>query len=290
MYRVQIIPEQSTLGNNRGPAVGMFALQQALRKHGLPDWLSIGDGERLDYDVIPCYWLYTHGRDAVKCHEQGRPFIIGQNMLFEDSRNPKRYGHEWIICESPHCRLILTDGVGRYEKLIGENLGANSKAKVVAVPYPVRPSYYVSPLISDVLIYAKSGYTEETIESICSEFQNCRVARYGQYTRKNLIHAASDAKCCLYLSDNDRMPIAAAEILLTGCPLIGTAYGCPVVKAIPMIGMCIPDLTIATCVYAINELLELRWSRERIRVQATEFFSPARIAPLVIAALDEARQ
>jgi len=283
--KVQLLPEQNDIGNNRGPATGMFALQQALRKQA-SDWFSISDGP-LDGDTIPWFWETEYGRLARDCHKLKRPFIVGPNVLFGNSRKPREQEHERIICDSPYCLLIITDGIGWYERLIRENLGPESKAEVVAIPYPVTIPQVDHEIrqVNDVLIYVKSGVN--TVIDHRRAFPYNVTIYYGSFERRELLYWAHRSKCCLYLSDDDRGPIAAAEILLTGCPLIGIERGCPWVAMNKPFGMLISDLTVESCKLAVEQVSA--FNRKTTRFHAEEFFSPNYIAQNMIDVLDKTR-
>jgi len=287
--KIKLGPEQCDIGNNRGPAVGMFALQQALRKD-MPDWFSIGDEMTLD-GTIPWLWNYEYWPLAVHCHHIGHPFIVGPNMLFADSHKTRQYAYERTICDSPHCRLIVTES-NWYADLIARNLGHDSKAKIAVVPYPVTlPHKHRSftPVTFDALIYVKSGVTDRMVTELELSFPRHITFRYGHYDRDQLIYAARCSKCCMYLSDDDRGPLAAAEILLTGCPVVGVERGCPWIKAIPVVGFLIEELD---CVPLIVQAARshLRCDRQEVRQISKAFFDPEKAAKAIFAALDEVRQ
>lgn len=268
----------------------MHSLQTALRKHQ-PDWLQIG-GDKIVSDAIPWFWLYTHAEMAVACHRQKRPFIVGPNMLFCNSRKPRQHRWEQIICDSPYCRLIFTESQN-YADMIRENLGKHSPKNICVVPYPVtlptedlhRP---VDPTRYDALIYVKSGVTDRTVTELELSFPRHITFRYGHYERDQLTYAARCSKVALWLSDDDRGPIGCAEILLTGCPVVGIDSGCPWIGEIPCVGRFVDELD-CTLLISRAQRVYTRYDRQEVRKNSAAFFSPDRIVPIVLSALNDVR-
>jgi len=296
-WKVVLGPQQTTLGNNRGPCVGQFGLQRAIRRWCAPSWFSVSDGRILD-DQMPWFWSCAQMEQIVETHERGRPFIIGPNVLFGDSRKPGESSGERTILDSPHCRLIFTESVW-YADLIKRHLGKESKAQICIVPYPVlpHPSFAYAerqaPSI-DVLIYAKSGYDSRLLNTVIGLFPKTRVFIYGLYDRWELIDSAFRSKCCAFLSNDDRGPIAAAEILLTGCPIIATERGCPWVREIYGVGYEITSFASSTgdyepAVAAIATAMNIHVNHDHVRQRAELFFSPQRILPVIFNHLERAR-
>jgi hypothetical protein len=288
--KVQLGPVQADIGDGRGPQRGQFCLQQALLKNK-PDWLTISN-ERIPDDTIPWFWSCHSSYDIVECHLRKRPFIIGPNVLFGNSRHPKYEEYESIVCSSPHCRLIFTES-DWYSRLIRENLSSESKAKVCVVPYPVTQmtDKYVQQFFvaRDLLIFCKSGYDSEDVALLFRKF-NCTIAIYGNYRHDWLPQAAATSKLCLYLSDDDRGPLAAAEILLTGCPIIGTEQGCPWVREIYGVGYELSCLEASAIIKIIGRAMNTDLPRQAVRRRAKAFFDPCRVSQIVINELEAARK
>ena len=89
-----------------GPINGQYALQRALRRRAL-GWLTIGGSLRPG--EIPWFWCWQDREVAAACAAVGRPFIVGPNVLFEDSRRPCRVPAEREVCNAASCRLIFTE-------------------------------------------------------------------------------------------------------------------------------------------------------------------------------------
>lgn len=209
-----------------GPIRGQYALQKALRTHG-PSWLRIGG--TLRPGEIPWFWCWKD-RDvaammAVTGEEPG--FIVGPNILFEDSRHPCSVPAEQSICDAANCRLIFTESIW-YRELIERQRGPANRAPIVICPYPIDPKP-AGPLTDeyDLLVYRKSGFRSGLVRRLLAPWRRICQIDYGHYRRDALIAAARRARCCLYLSDDDRGPLALAEILLAGCPAIGVPTGAP---------------------------------------------------------------
>lgn len=210
--------------SGRGPGNGQYALQKLLRANK-PTWLEIG-GELQPGD-IPWIWSWQDRAIALACHDTGRPFILGPNVLFDDSRRPCHNQEEQTLVSSPWCLLYFTESAW-YADLIRTHVVGQNAAPIVVWRYPIDPiPQGPLPVRWDVLIYAKSGYTLETIRHLGSCFSRSTVIEYGSYKRERLLDEARRSAACIYLSDDDRGPLALAEILLTGCPAVGVPHGAP---------------------------------------------------------------
>jgi hypothetical protein len=123
--------------------------------------------------------------------------------------------------------LLITESQW-YKELIEENLGLRNTASVAVWPYPIDPiPAGPKECKYNLLIYAKSGHTEKDIGYLQSMYPRSIVIQYGKYKRDELLSAAQQSRCCSYISDDDRGPLALAEIMLSGCPVAGVAHGAP---------------------------------------------------------------
>jgi len=240
----------------RGPGNGQYALQKALRNRGA-DWLSIGG--RLKNDEIPWFWCWLDRDQAADCAKKNSSFVIGPNMLFENSRFACRLTGERAIMNAATCRLIFTES-DWYRRLIEQCRGPMNDAPIVTWPYPIdpKPGAPLQPT-NDLLIFAKSGYRHSLIVRLQRAYSRSTVIEYGRFRRERLFEVARRSRACVYLSNDDRGPLALAEILLAGCPTIGIATGSPFVIH-GRTGFILEQLNYAECVNAIEDAMELdRW-------------------------------
>ena len=116
-------------------------------------------------------------------------------------------------------------------------------------------------------------------------YRRVRIVRYGHYRRRRLGQLARRSRCCVYLADDDRGPLALAEILLSGCPTVGLPTGAPFVRQ-GRTGILLERFSVPGCVEAIEDCLEFH--REAVAAVAAEQFDTGRIAGVVLDALEEA--
>ena len=107
--------------------------------------------------------------------------------------------------------------------------------------------------------------------------------RYGRYRREQLWALARRSRCCVYVSDDDRGPLALAEILLAGCPAVGLPRGAPFIES-GRTGVLLERLTPQSCLEAVALCRQL--DREAVRAAAIEQFDPRRIVGIIAAALE----
>jgi len=281
--RVRLIREVTRPGGS-GPWNGQYALQKALcaRK---PDWLAIGgplqDGE------IPWFWCWEDRDAAAMCAQTGQPFIVGPNVLFEHSRRPCRLPAEREICHAASCRLMFTESAW-YRDLIERHRGPNNRAPIVLWPYPIDPKPGGPlPAEYDLLVYAKGNYRLGLVARLARHFPRLRLLVYGQFARQELFDAARRSRCCLYLSEDDRGPLALAEILLSGCPAIGVPMGAPFIQP-GRTGILLDRFHPETCRDAIPACHQL--DRHTVAALAEEQFDITRIVDTVLGALHYAAQ
>ena len=282
--RVRLIRRMDAPGRS-GPINGMFALQRALRA-ARPDWLEIGG--TLGDDELPWYWHWRDAMEAADLAAARRPFVCGPNILFHNSRRPCELRRERTICRAASCRLLFTESKW-YAQLIDRHRGRFNRAPLVLWPYPIdpKPDGPLEPARHELLIYAKNGRFPGLVEELLSRYRGCRTIRYGRYRRHRLWQLARRSGCCVYLADDDRGPLALAEILLSGCPTIGLLTGAPFVRN-GLTGVLLEELTIDTCTEAIRHCQQM--NRRRVADLATEQFDTGRIVEIVLRALDKARR
>jgi hypothetical protein len=112
------------------------------------------------------------------------------------------------------------------------------------------------------------------------------VIRYGAYRREELWETAGRSRCCCYLADDDRGPLALAEILLCGCPAVGVPTGAPFVEP-GRSGFVLSDAAPAAWLDAAARCHAI--DRQAVAAWAARRFDPERIADTVLAALEAAR-
>lgn len=247
-----------------GPTNGMCALQRLLRARG-PEWLRVG-GE-LQEGEIPWWWCWLDRRKVIECDRQGRAFVLGPCFLFHDPDDACAIEAEKVACESQYCLMHFTESEW-YRKLIQNHLGENALAPVEIWPLPIDP-LPPPPLkpTTDVLVYVKSGASDFLVDKLKTSWPAVRVLRYGGHRREELWEAARRSRVCLYLSASDRGPLGLAEILLCGCPAVGTERGAPWIE--PGInGARVTALVAGRLIEAVDAVLSQRYAAEEIRDRA----------------------
>ncbi len=266
--------------SGRGPGNGMYALQKALSALDLP-WLAIG-GDLLPGE-IPWIWCWEDKPLAIRCHIEGRPFILGPCVFFGNADAPGAGHGEKMLIDSPHCVMMFTESRW-YADLIEAHRGPRNTAPLHIWPFPIdpQPKGPASPKY-DLLIYAKSGYESKGPEpTLVAELQNaypnnCTIY-YGGYHRELLWEKARRSRCCAYLSRSDRGPLALAEILLCGCPAVGVRTGAPWIDESN--GRMVESLAIEAMIRGITEAGKI--DRESVRRSAVVTFDPTRAAGVVV--------
>jgi hypothetical protein len=275
---IRLIREVREPGGS-GPWNGQYALQRALRRDA-PEWLRIGG--TLAAGEIPWFWCWLDGDAAVLCAQTGHPFVAGPNILFADSRRPCRVPAEREICTAASCRLLFTESAW-YRDLIEAHRRPANRAPIVLWPYPIDPQPGGPlPADFDLLIYQKGPYRPRLIEELTRRFPRARLIVYGGYRREELLDAARRSRCCAYLSEDDRGPLALAEILLAGCPAVGIRRGAPFIRP-GRTGFFVERLLPEECAAAIQQCHTL--DRRAVAVLAVEQFDPQRIVATIVRAL-----
>jgi hypothetical protein len=259
-----------------GPTNGMFALQRALRDRG-PDWLLIGGDPRPG--EMPWFW---HWDDAMQAARWPGPFVHGPNILFGDSSRPGATRAERRLLECGRCRMIFTES-DWYAELIRSRLRMNPPTPIAVWPYPIDPMP-PGPLPAglDLLIYVKRPADERLTAlaiDLGEKFPRSHVVEYGHYRRDHLIDVARRSSACVYLSEDDRGPLALAEILCTGCPAVGIERGAPWTMD-PRMGCRIDRLELPAIVAAVEHVAQL--DREAVRQAAVAKFDPGAVAEKVV--------
>lgn len=281
--RVRLIRAVARPGGS-GPWNGQYALQKALRVRG-PEWLRIGGPLRAG--EIPWFWCWEDRDAAAMCALAGRPLIVGPNVLFEQSRRPCQAPAERELCNAASCRLMFTESAW-YRDLIERHRGPDNRAPIVLWPYPIDPKPGGPlPADYDLLVYAKGNYRRGLVARLRRHFRRLRLLIYGQFARRELFDAARRSRCCLYLSSDDRGPLALAEILLAGCPAIGVPTGAPFIRP-GRTGILIDRFRPEVCLDAVGKCHRL--DRHTIAGLAAQQFDTARIVETVLTALRSAAQ
>jgi len=269
---------------HRGPYRGQAALQKALRERKLP-WLKIGG--RLRPGELPWLWSWEDKPLTIKAVVEGTPFVTGPNQLFENSRRPCRAFGERRICQAASCRLIFTESQW-YARLIRQQLGPKNRAPIVVWPYPIDPlPGGPLPAECDLMIYAKGGFEDSTVEALTAAFPGARLVRYGRYRRGRMIELARRSRACAYLSDDDRGPLALAEIMLAGCPAAGVPRGAPWI-ADGRTGFRVSDLGAGQLIEAIARCHSL--DRAEVRHEALARFDAEKTVDTILAGLQLAAE
>jgi hypothetical protein len=267
----------------RGPGNGMFALQRLLRA-ARPDWLHIGG--RLQNGEMPWFWCWLDRPAACACAAVGMPLVIGPNMLFGNLTVACAVPGERELCNAASCRLQFTESVW-YRDWILSCCGPAMRAPIVLWPYPIEPQPG-DPLVPryDLLIYEKSGFGHALPEQLSRRWPASVRVQYRRYEREQMIELARQSRVCVYLSDNDRGPLALAEILLSGCPAVGVPHGAPWIVASET-GFQVSRFELSSLCQAIEQAMQL--DRNAVCAAARERFDTQRTVQTILAALDAAR-
>jgi len=168
--------------------------------------------------------------------------------------------------------------------LIEAHRGPANRAPIVVWPSPIAP-HPGGPLaaVYDLLIYEKSGVRRETVERLQRAWPRHVRIRYGRYRREELAVAARRSRVCAYLSDDDRGPLALAEILLAGCAAVGMPRGAPFVEP-GRTGELVDRLEASLLSAAAARCLRL--DRRAVATAAAERFDAGRIVAAIAAALE----
>lgn len=273
-----------------GPSNGQYALQKALRRRVERDgirWLRFG--RRADARDLIWFWCWEHIPELLGWDALDRPWAAGPNILFQSSFAPCCAAGEPRVCRSPNCRLLFTESAW-YRRLIAAHQRATNTAPIVVWPYPIdpRPEGPIFPAKYDLLIISKS-HGEGVARGLADAFPNSLILRYGRFRRRQLFEAARASRCCVYLSNDDRGPLALAEILLAGCPAVGIERGAPWIET-GRTGIRVEHLRPALLSAAVSELLDGGPERESIRRAAEERFDTETICTTILDALDAARR
>jgi hypothetical protein len=274
MKTIRVIRELTESGC-RGPSRGMFALQSALRKYSLP-WLQIGGG--VQCGEVPWIWSHLDASIAVVFSVFGWPYIIGPNVLFNNSASPGEAKHEASLLDSEACALQFTESEW-YRDLIAEHCNHN-EAPIVLWSYPIDPQPEGPlPEQHDVLIYLKDRSQGRAALRIAAKYHRSNVVVYGHYNRDEMIDVARRSRCCVYLSSDDRGPLALAEIMLCGCPCVGIPRGSPWIQKES--GVSVGNWCDA--INAVEPAMQIK--RDSVRDWAVQRFSTQRTVDTIVNAL-----
>lgn len=278
MSAIRLINEVRDPGN-RGPSRGMFALQKALKAAKIP-WLRVGGGLR--HNEIPWVWLYRDAGMAIQFNDWGWPFVLGPNVLFSNSRNPGSKEFERRLLDAENCAMMFTES-DWYAALIRQHCNHN-EAPVVIWRYPIEPQPAGPlPVKYDLLVYLKDmNLGREQLRAV-EHWPRSNVVVYGTYCREEMIELARQSRACLYLSTDDRGPLAAAEIALAGCPLVGVERGCPWV-CWNALGVQVKHFGTPDLFSAVEQAMGL--DRDCVRECAQSVFSTERTVATIRSALE----
>jgi hypothetical protein len=264
---------------NRGPERGQFSLQAALRKEAW-SWFKIG-GPLLPGE-IPWIWSFLDAPIAVQFNQWGWPFIIGPNVFFGRSSNPGKGRFEAEVLDAEYCKLQFTESEW-YAALIQQHCNHN-EAPIILWSYPIEPQP-LGPLPAeyDLLIYLKDMTLGREVLKLQNRWPKSNLVVYGKYNRGEMIDLARKSRAAAYISSDDRGPLAAAEIAITGCPLVGIERGCPWVTT-PGLGVQIPHFGEPGLLDACDQAMSM--DRESVRGVATERFATSRTIKIIKDALE----
>lgn len=264
---------------NRGPDRGMYALQKALREANFP-WLKIGG--QLEPTDIPWFWLFKDSELATHYAAMEFPFILGPNVFFLKSENPGGGKYEKLLLDAASCCGIVTESPW-YARLIQAHVDHN-EAPIHLFSYPISdPPDGPLPATNDVLIYLKDRTLGREAIRATEHFRHHITVVYGHYERTSFLEAARRSKVCLYLCGDDRGPLAAMEIAMAGCPLVGIEHGCPWVCETGL-GVEVEHWGNHGWIDACEKAMTM--DRESVRAVAMDRFSSARSVDAVRAALE----
>ena len=260
-----------------GPGNGMWALQRALQQANFP-WLKIGGA--LQSGEIPWAWLYRDVPVVLVFAHYGWPFIIGPNVLFASSANPGKGKYETALLDCDSCVMQFTESEW-YAALIHRHCDRN-EAPIVLWRYPIDPQPAEPlPVEYDLLIYLKDMKLGREVIRARERWPNSNIVVYGHYQREAMIDLARRSRFAIYLSSDDRGPLALAEIMLSGCPTIGIPYGAPWIEN-HVSGISIPHWGL------MNEAEQLVQTIDRnaVRAWALDAFSTAKTVEIIRSALE----
>lgn len=257
----------------------MCALQKALSNANIP---CLKLGGTLRHGEIPWWWSWEDAIIAAQLAAFGFPFIMGPNVLFRNSSKPGAGPYEKELLDAESCVLQFTES-SWYASLIQANCNRN-EAPIVTWSYPIHPQPEGPlPFRFDILIYLKTmNLGRECIRF--TRYPKAELIVYGQYNRDDLIKLARQARCCLYLSADDRGPLALAEILLCGCPCIGVPKGAPWLET-PGLGVQIPHFEKTLLSAAVEKAISM--DRNAVRETALQRFSTDTTVKTITAALEQ---
>jgi hypothetical protein len=278
MPRIRLIREIE-YPENYGPPRGMYALQHSLREADFP-WLVIGGHPRPD--EIPWIWNWLDSHIAVQYAEWDWPFIIGPNIFFHDSHNPGRLKHEAKLLDASSCVMQFTESEW-YANLIQQHCDRN-EAPIILWSYPIDPQPDGPlPIEYEALVYLKDMSLGREALRAQERWKKSNLVVYGKYDRDAMIEISRRSRFCLYLSSDDRGPLAAAEIALAGCPLVGIERGCPWVMK-PGLGVEIAHWGQPGFWESCDTAATL--NREEVRLHALEHFATSKTIRAIKDALE----
>lgn len=271
-----------------GPYNGMFALQRELRvriSEGL-EWLSIESKPTCE-KVIPWYWNWGDRDNAAAWGENSLPFLMGPNVLPMNAKLFPLDNIERSLLNTESCRAIFCHSEW-IRDLIIDRKGPNSRAEIWLWPYPIYP-LPEGPLETehDLLIYVKSGHTPELVNNLKKAYPKNIVIHYGGYLRHHLYEAARVSRVCVHLSEIEGGSMATQEIMLSGCPVVGTHRGSPLIQEI-VTGFYTDSLLLDDLLAGIKKATYM--DRDFIREEALKRFSTKTVVDNLISILERVRK
>jgi glycosyltransferase involved in cell wall biosynthesis len=167
---------------------------------------------------------------------------------------------------------------------MGKTLTRNAKEQLTTVnrKLPASNSDLPSPIF-DLIVYAKSGFTPGLLAQLANRYPRSKVLLYRHFRREELLQTARRARVCVYLSDDDRGPLALAEILTCGCPAVGMPRGAPWIEH-GVNGALVDALEIDCLTAAIA--LARSVDRATVALAARERFRPRTVVRQIVEALE----
>ena len=277
-----------------GPFNGMYALQKSLRQIG-SDILEIAPPP-IRKGCIPWFWFCGSRKMAARYAKANLPFIQGPNMVFDNSFSPRGGPYEPEILDSPACLLHITHP-GWYLEHVRKHLGPDNPGNMLSIPYPIDPlPDEPEEAEYDLLIYKKSNAYPELIASAQHKYPRNILVEYGHFLRLDLYEKARKSRCCLYVCNDESGGLAAQEIMLSGCPIIGIKRGSPLIID-GQTGLYL-DTEVSTDTFStipedsLWESLEkvMSWNRSEVREAAIQEFDGEQIARKVLETLKNVLQ
>ncbi len=225
MIRYPFTAPQS-LNSTSGPDILVRAWAEALEAR--PDKvrdINAGPLEPGDIPWHPVWSAALHERLA-----EGRPVVIGPNVIWANSRAPGAgAGEQRLLQHAEQGKVVAAFVLSRwYAELTRRRIAA--PVHLLDFPLP-RTWAAITPALRAEswapFFYVKGGAAEAAIAAeLARRWPDSTTITYGAFRRDDLIAAARRHACCIYISREDHFPLAAVEIGLVGCPIISDEKSC----------------------------------------------------------------